>query len=75
MRVAEGLATVVCVLLEAGLGWIRASRSFSALASTQPFHTFVLTVSLVLLGTNITLTTFSDGCLGSNNDEGRSEMR
>ena len=70
----EGLATVICVLSRlVGVDW--GLGTLSALASTQPFHTFVLTVSLVLLGTNITLTTFSDGCLGSNNDEGRSEMR
>ena len=32
-------------------------------------------LSSSLVSNNQTFTTFSDGCLGSNNDEGRSEMR
>ena len=48
----------------------------SLLASEAEFgmanlHTLLKSYSHEL----VTLTTFSDGCLGSNNDEGRSEMR
>ena len=41
-----------------------------------PLHTQVRLMQPSVTGIcHVQLTTFSDGCLGSNNDEGRSEVR
>ena len=54
-------------------------REYALMLPYRPLGTVKL---LTLLGLSASvlnfvnpLTTFSDGCLGSNNDEGRSEMR
>ena len=64
-------STASCVRLVAGVGGSELRPPFCNPTGTVSLYP----VSYCVANSSKLITTFSDGCLGSNNDEGRSEMR